>query len=42
MTAFILIHYNLKLLIQIETDVLKAAVSEALSQLRKNASDQIH
>ena len=42
MTAFILVHYNLKLLIWIKTDASKAAVSEALSQSKKNASDQIH
>ncbi len=35
-------HYNLKLLIQIETDASKAAVLKALLQLKKNASDQIH
>jgi len=39
MTVFILMHYNSKLLIWIETDALKAAVSEELSQLKKNASD---
>jgi len=35
-------HYNLKLLIQIETDASKAAVLRAFLQLKKNASDQIH
>ena len=31
-----------KLLIWVETDALKAAVSEALSQSKKNALNQIH
>jgi len=42
MIVFILMHYNLKLLIQIETDALKAAVLKALLQLKKNALNQIY
>ena len=42
MTVFILVYYNLKLSIQIETDALRAAVLKALLQLKKNAWDQIH
>jgi len=42
MTVFILMHYDLKLLIWIETDALKAEVLKAFSQLKKNASDQIY
>lgn len=36
---FILIHYNLKLLIQIETDALKVVVLKVLLQLKKNTLD---
>jgi len=42
MTVSILVHYNLKLLIWIKTDALRATVLRALSQSKKNASGQIH